>query len=187
MATMARRAALQLAASLFLGLMVMAGASQDAGAVFSGEMSPTVRSGDADYADGVEAFDAKNWPAAITAFGKVVDRRPHHDNAWTLLAYSLRKSGNHERALDAYGRALSINPHHRGAMAYLGEAYLDLGRVRDAGILLIRLRGECRRVALTFSDGAFENGCREYTALEASIRSYKDDPAARVEPVKQRW
>ncbi|MEF2550596.1 CDC27 family protein [Aurantimonas sp. A2-1-M11] len=187
MAKTATGAVGRLAGYLLLGLATVTGLPPEAGAVFSGEMSPKVRSGDSDYADGVEAFDAENWPAAITAFARVVARRPHHDNAWTLLAYSLRKSGNHERALDAYGRALSINPHHRGAMAYLGEAYLDLGRVRDAGILLIRLRGECRRVALTFSDGAFENGCREYTALEQSIRSYKDDPAARVEPVKQRW
>lgn len=158
-----------------------------AAAVFSGEMSPTVRSGDSDYADGIEAFEEEDWPAVITALSKVVERRPHHDNAWSLLGYSLRKSGNHERAMDAYGRALSINPHHRGAMAYLGEAYLDLDRVRDAKILLIRLAGECRRVALTFSDGNFQNGCAEYSTLKQSIESYEIDPEARVEPVAQRW
>ena len=176
-----------LAAVLILAAASLLAPTDRAAAVFSGEMSPTVRSGDSDYADGVEAFEAEDWPAAITALAKVVERRPHHDNAWSLLGYSLRKSGNHERALDAYGRALSINPHHRGAMAYLGEAYLDLGRVRDAKILLIRLAGECRRVALTFSDGNFQNGCGEYSTLRQSIESYETDPEGRVEPVAQRW
>ncbi|SMC34986.1 Tetratricopeptide repeat-containing protein [Fulvimarina manganoxydans] len=172
---------------LVLASGVAAGTAGSALAVFSGEMSPTVRSGDGDYADGMEAFREEDWPAAITAFSKVVERRPHHDNAWSLLGFSLRKSGNHERALDAYGRALSINPHHRGAMEYLGEAYLDLGRLRDAKILLLRLGDECRRVALTVSDGDFEDGCSEYATLKASIQSYERDPEARVEPVAQEW
>ncbi|MBB4001796.1 MAG: tetratricopeptide repeat protein [Aurantimonas endophytica] len=180
-----RRSALAAFAMLVAAALIVP--TDRAAAVFSGEMSPTVRSGDSDYADGVEAFEDEDWPAAITALAKVVERRPHHDNAWSLLGYSLRKSGNHERALDAYGRALSINPHHRGAMAYLGEAYLDLDRVRDAKILLIRLATECRRVALTFSDGNFQNGCGEYATLKQSIESYEIDPAGRVEPVAQRW
>ncbi|MCQ0986733.1 tetratricopeptide repeat protein [Jiella marina] len=169
----------------FMSVVVLP--SLPAHAVFSGEMSPKVRSGDSDYADGIEAFDAKEWAKAITAFAKVVERRPHHDNAWSLLGFSLRKVGNHERALDAYGRALSINPHHRGAMAYLGEAYLELGRLRDAKILLIRLRDECRRVALTFSDGDFEDGCSEYHELSTAIAAYEKNPTEPVKPVASQW
>ncbi|KQT86256.1 hypothetical protein ASG48_06730 [Aurantimonas sp. Leaf443] len=169
---------------------VLAGASLGASpalAVFSGDMSPKVRSGDSDYADGVEAFDEKDWPAAITALSKVVARRPHHDNAWAMLGFSLRKSGNYERSLDAYGRSLSINPTNRAAMEYLGEAYLDLGRVRDAKILLIRLANECTRVALTFSDGDFKDGCTEFKVLDAAIKAYELDPRAPVKSEPLPW
>ena len=155
-----------------LALVVLA-APLPALAVFTGEMSARAPSGDADYAAGVAAFDAQDWPGVVAAMTRVVERRPHHDNAWTRLGYAHRKLRDYEEALDAYGRALSINPTNRSAMEYLGEAYLELGRVWEAHRLLDRLAAECRRVALGFSDGDFTDGCDEWATL-AAIEAHRD-------------
>ena len=141
-------------------------------AVFSGDMSPRARSGDADYADGIEAWDAKRWPDVVEAMQKVVARRPHHDNAWTRLGFALRKLGRFEESLEAYTKAITLNPHHREALEYMGEAYLMLDRLGDARDVLARLDGECRRVALVFTDGDFRNGCGEYKELKSKIDAY---------------
>jgi Flp pilus assembly protein TadD len=141
-------------------------------AVFSGDMSPRARSGDADYADGIEAFDAKNWQGVVDAMRKVVARRPHHDNAWTRLGFALRKLGRYEESIEAYNTAITLNPHHREAMEYLGEAYLRLDRLADARAVLARLDGECKRVALVFTDGDFRDGCGEFKELKTKIDAY---------------
>jgi cytochrome c-type biogenesis protein CcmH/NrfG len=138
-------------------------------AVFSGEMSPRVRSSDSDYADGIEAWDKSDWPAVIAAMQKVVARRPHHDNAWTRLGYAYRKLRDYDASLAAYDRALKRNPHNRAALEYLGEAYVELGRVEEAKATLTLLAAECRRISLTFSDGKFTDGCGEFADLKAAI------------------
>ncbi len=138
-------------------------------AVFSGEMSPRARSSDSDYADGMEAWDKKEWPAVAAAMEKVVKRRPHHDNAWARLGYAYRQLRRYDASLAAYGKALTRNPHNRAALEYLGEAYVELGRMDDAKIMLDKLAAECRRISLTFSDGKFTDGCVEFSDLKNTL------------------
>ncbi|MCX8101083.1 MAG: hypothetical protein N3D77_07595, partial [Geminicoccaceae bacterium] len=71
-----------------------------AAAIMSGAESPRARSSDSDYADGREAFLRKDWPATIEALLKVVERRPHHDNAHNMLGFASRKLGRWEKAFD---------------------------------------------------------------------------------------
>ena len=170
--------------SAILALGVLAAPAH---AVFTGEMSERAPSGDPDYARGMAAFDAEDWAGVVAAMSRVVERRPHHDNAWTRLGYAHRKLKDYEESLDAYGRALSINPHNRSAIEYLGEAYLELGRVWEAERLLERLAMECKRVALGFSDGDFSTGCDEHQTLLAAIRAHRrgeeaPNPYARRSP-----
>ena len=142
-------------------------------AVFSGDMSPRARSGDTDYANGVEAWEAKNWAGAVNALLKVVERRPWHDNAHSLLGYSYRKLGEYERSLEHYHIALDLNPRHRQALEYLGRAYLELHWPDKAVETLDRLGAVCRFVALTFSDGDFSDGCTEYRSLNQALDFYR--------------
>jgi tetratricopeptide (TPR) repeat protein len=152
----------------------VAAAPGGAWAVFSGDMSPRARSGDSDYADGVEAWERKDWPAAVVALEKVVARRPWHDNAHSLLGYSLRKLGDYEKALEHYHTALDLNPRHRQALEYMGRAYLEMHWPDKAEETLERLGGVCRFVALTFSDGDFTDGCDEYRSLSAAVAHYRE-------------
>lgn len=143
-----------------------------AGAVFSGDMSPRARSGDSDYADGVEAWEAKDWRGAVAALDKVVARRPWHDNAHNLLGYSWRKLGEYEKALEHYHIALDLNPRHRQALEYLGRAYLEMHWPEKAHETLDRLGEVCATVALTFSDGDFTDGCDEWRSLSRAVAYY---------------
>jgi cytochrome c-type biogenesis protein CcmH/NrfG len=157
---------LSIFAAVLAAVVVLAGPAQ---AVFSGEMSPRARSSDSDYADGMEAWDKKDWPAVVTAMEKVVARRPHHDNAWARLGYAYRKLHNYDASLAAYGRAITRNPHNRAALEYLGEAYVELRRIDEARAVLDKLAAECRRISLTFSDGKFTDGCGEFGDLKEAI------------------
>lgn len=173
-----RRAA-RLLAVLLLATVV---AAPPALAVFSGDMSPRARSSDEDYANGIEAFDAKDWPAVVEHMSKVVARRPHHDNAWARLGFALRKLKRYDESLVAYGKSIELNGGNRSALEYLGEAYLELDRLPEAEGLLARLETECRKVVVSFSDGNFTSGCDEYVKLARSIAAYREGrglPAAR--------
>jgi len=158
--------------ALAIVITVSTSIMQPAHAVFSGDMSPRVRSGDADYADGMDAWDAKNWEGVVTAMQKVVARRPWHDKAWTRLGAALRKLNRLDESLEAYGKALDLNPTQREGLEYLGEAYLMLDRLNDAQTMLSRLDLECKRVVLVFTDGYFRNACGEYTQLKEKIEAY---------------
>ena len=141
-------------------------------AVMSGEESNRVRSGDSDYADGKEAFEAEDWPAVIAALDKVVARRPWHDNAHNMLGFSWRKLGDYERAFLHYDKALSLNPRHRGALEYLGEAYLELGRVEEAKAILLRLAGVCDYVVMAFDNQGWKSGCEELRDLKEAFAEH---------------
>jgi tetratricopeptide (TPR) repeat protein len=140
----------------------------EARAIMSGEASALVPSSDADYAAGKAAFLAENWQVAIANLTMVVLRRPWHDNAHNMLGYSWRKLGNYELSLDHYQTALTLNPRHKDALAYLGEAYLDMGRVADANATFLRLAKVCGFVVMGFDNDGWRFGCEELEALAAA-------------------
>jgi tetratricopeptide (TPR) repeat protein len=157
--------------ALGAALFFMVFAVTPANAVFEGDTSQRARSGDSDYADGMEAWDKEDWPAVAEAMKKVVARRPHHGNAWTRLGYASRKMKNYDAALEAYGRALKLNPRDRPALEYLGEAYIELGRMDDAKSMLDRLAEECKRGMLTYSDRGFSHACSEFADLNKAYEA----------------
>lgn len=149
-------------------------APDPAHAVFSGDMSPRAPSGDAEYARAIEAREAENWVEMINNLQRVVHRRPWHDNAHTLLGYGYRKIGRYDRALEHYEKALDHNPRHRGALEYMGVTYLHMGRLDDALAAHAALARVCRTVTLTFSDGDFGDGCKEWRLLDTAIALYRE-------------
>lgn len=69
---------------------------------------------------------------AIEAFRKVIARDPNHAMAYTNMAYSYRRMGQHERAIRLYRRALDLQPDLAEAHEYMGEALLTVGKVSEA-------------------------------------------------------
>jgi tetratricopeptide (TPR) repeat protein len=103
----------------------------------------------------------KDYANALPLLQQVVAKDPRNADAYNLMGYATRKSGNANGSLQYYQQALAIDPRHLGAYEYLGEAYLMLDRPAEADQMLARLDSLC----------VF--GCSEYRMLKAAVASYK--------------
>jgi predicted Zn-dependent protease len=116
---------------------------------------------DPNYAQAKAMIDARNYAAALPLLQQVVAKNPRDADAYTLMGYATRKSGDANGSLQYYNQALGIDPKHIGAHEYVGEAYLMLGRPAEAEQHLARLDSLC----------IF--GCTEYRTLKAAVANYK--------------
>jgi Flp pilus assembly protein TadD len=117
-----------------------------------------------DFDAGKAAVGKEDWPNAIAALKKAVATEPNNPEAYNLLGYATRKSGDARGSLAHYQQALSLDPKHLGAHEYIGEAYLMLNDVPKAEEHLAKLSDLC-----TF-------GCKEERALKAAIAAHKAKP-----------
>jgi tetratricopeptide (TPR) repeat protein len=79
-----------------------------------------------------EASATKKLKKSAGQFEQVVAVIPDHANAWNMLGYSRRMTGDLDGAFTAYWKCLEIDPNHAGAHEYLGEAYLKSGKLAQA-------------------------------------------------------
>jgi len=107
------------------------------------------------------AIARKDYSLAISELNAVLSKKPEHADAWNLLGYSSRKSGDFETAETAYKKALEIDPKHTQAMEYMGEMYLTLNQPAKAEELLARLNKLC-----SFN-------CIDRDLLKVAIKQYK--------------
>jgi Flp pilus assembly protein TadD len=114
-----------------------------------------------DYAQAAKLIEAGKYADAIPLLQKTVAKESKNADAFNLLGYSHRNLGEVETALAHYGKALELDPKHRGANEYLGELYLELGRLDEA------------RERLAVLDKACFFGCEEYSELKAKIAAYQ--------------
>lgn len=124
-----------------------------------------------DYAAGIAAFKRRDWRGVIDHMASVIGKQPWEDEAYTLSGFAYSELGDYKRALASYDHALKLNPHNRRALAYLGEAYLDMGRPKDAEAMLERLNEECQRLA--DKAGGEQPDCQEREDLEEAIAVYR--------------
>ncbi len=108
-----------------------------------------------------QAITRKQFAAAIIELQAVLETQPDHADAWNLLGYSARKSGDFITAEAAYTKALELDPKHTRAMEYMGEMYLTLNQPEKAEQLLDRLNNLC-----SFN-------CLDRDMLKAAINKYK--------------
>ena len=78
-------------------------------------------------------------------------------DVYNLLGYTLRKTGDFETALSYYARALELQPNHKAAREYLGELYVETGKMDKANEQLASLTKLC------------PNGCDERDDLQKFI------------------
>jgi len=116
---------------------------------------------DPNYTSAKTMIEAKNYAGAMPLLQQVVAKNPKDADAYTLMGYATRKSGDPNGSLQYYNTALGIDPKHIGAHEYVGEAYLQLDRLPEAEQHLARLDSIC----------VF--GCAEYRDLKAAIANYK--------------
>ena len=116
---------------------------------------------DPTFAQAKAMIEGKNYAGAIPLLQQVVAKDARNADAYNLLGFATRASGNPNGSVQYYTQALAIDPRHLGAHEYLGEAYLMLDRPAEADQMLARLDSFC----------VF--GCTEYRMLKAAIANYK--------------
>lgn len=114
-----------------------------------------------DYSRAKAMIEARDYKGAIPLLQQVVAKEPKNADAYNLLGFATRKSGDPQGSLQYYTTALQIDPKHIGAHEYVGEAYLMLDQLPQAEQHLARLDSLC----------VF--GCAEHRMLKTAIANYK--------------
>ncbi len=109
-----------------------------------------------EYRKGVDAYQAKDYKKAATAFGRVVSVVPNHAPAQYLLGASLIGQGNFKKARKPLEAAVKADPNLLEAQRDLGIAYGKLGDAAKAAVQLEKLQ-------------ALKTGCAGICAQAAQI------------------
>jgi tetratricopeptide (TPR) repeat protein len=140
--------------------LAVAGSAMAAGG--GGGMDQTAaKPADPNFTRAKAMIEARDYANAMPLLQQVVAKDARNADAYNLMGYATRKSGNPSGSLQFYNQALAIDAKHLGAHEYVGEAYLMLDRPAEAEQHLARLDSLC----------VF--GCSEYRLLKAAIANYK--------------
>jgi Tfp pilus assembly protein PilF len=153
-----RSTLIALIAALSFGLAASAFAAGGGGGASE---QPAAKPADPNYTRAKAMIEARDYANAVPLLQQVVAREPKNADAYNLMGFATRKSGNPNGSLQYYQQALAIDPRHLGAHEYIGEAYLMLDQPAQADQHLARLDSLC----------VF--GCAEYRMLKTAIANYK--------------
>jgi tetratricopeptide (TPR) repeat protein len=92
-----------------------------------------------DLEDGKAKNAEKKFKRALERCEQAVLMDPRYHEAWNLLGYTARKTGDYDKAFKAYDKCLAIKPDFAPAREYLGEAWLDKGDAKKAREQLVWL------------------------------------------------
>jgi Flp pilus assembly protein TadD len=119
----------------------------------------TVTSKDSPDLTSVRAkIKAKDYQAALAELKTMANTHQHAD-VYSLMGFSLRKTGDYPTALTFYKKALDFDTNHKGAREYLGELYVETGDLPKAHEQLAVLTKLCPQ------------GCEEREDLEKALAS----------------
>ena len=85
-----------------------------------------------DVANGKGKNAQKKFKRALDRALDAVALDTTYFEAWNLVGFAARKLADYPRSLAAYGTCLRLQPGYAAAREYLGEAYVELGRIREA-------------------------------------------------------
>ena len=88
-------------------------------------------------------INAKQYQAAINELEVLVAKDENNADAFNLLGFSNRKLGRYVVSEKYYLKALELKPKHKGALEYVGELYVETGRMGEAEKILTRLDEAC--------------------------------------------
>jgi tetratricopeptide (TPR) repeat protein len=109
----------------------------------TGWLLPGPGEGRAAYAAAVGLINQERFGDALVKLDAAEAAIGPHPDILNYRGFASRKLGRFDAAIGYYQEALALNPDHRGANEYLGELYLQLGRVDDARRQLAKLDGLC--------------------------------------------
>lgn len=109
----------------------------------TGWLLPGPKEGRDAYAAAVGLVNQARFVDALAALDTAEAAIGPHPDILNYRGFASRKLGRFDAAIGYYSEALALNPNHRGANEYLGELYLQLGRIDDARRQLAKLDGLC--------------------------------------------
>lgn len=120
-----------------------------------------VSSSDAPDLTSVRAkIEAEDFQGALAELNAMLQAHQHAD-VYSLMGFSLRKTGDQKQAFTFYAKALDFDPQHKGALEYLGELYVETGQIEKAAQNAALLKTLC------------PSGCEELADLEKTIAAAK--------------
>jgi Flp pilus assembly protein TadD len=102
------------------------------------------------------AIKVRNYKAALADLRVLEPSNPQPD-VYSLLGFTLRKTGDRQQAMTYYRKALELDPKHKGALEYQGELFIELGQLDEAKTNLGKLKLLC------------PSGCEEREDLQEAI------------------
>jgi tetratricopeptide (TPR) repeat protein len=112
------------------------------------------------YSQGRDLALAGRYDEALTALKAVTNQ--NDAMLLTMLGYTERKLGNYDDGLAFYQRALAIQPDNVNTHEYLGEAYVEKGKLDLAKAELAKISAVCGST------------CEAYQALSDAIAGKPD-------------
>ncbi|MEM7018737.1 MAG: tetratricopeptide repeat protein [Pseudomonadota bacterium] len=107
-----------------------------------------------------ELIEDEQYTKALSELNSMEDKDA---DVFNLIGFSNRKLKNYDEALRYYQKALDLEPQHKAANEYLGQLYLETGKLDKAEERLAVLDDAC-----LFS-------CDEYRSLKRAIKKYKSE------------
>jgi tetratricopeptide (TPR) repeat protein len=104
---------------------------------------PSEHEGRLAYAAAVGLINTERYAEALDVLARTEAAVGPHPDVLNYMGFASRKLGRTDAALAYYGEALRLDPNHLGATEYLGELYIQLGRMDDARRQLARLDDLC--------------------------------------------
>jgi tetratricopeptide (TPR) repeat protein len=83
-------------------------------------------------AEGIEAMERQDLPAAEATFTRLIDEAPAFAEGWNKRATLRYVAKDYEAAIADCRETLARNPNHFGALSGQGLCHLMLGQFRDA-------------------------------------------------------
>ena len=125
------------------------------------ETSGTERTRSA-YERAVKLVEEADYADALPVLEELNREESGNPDVLNMLGFAHRKLGRTEAAFDHYREALAVEPRHLGANEYLGELYLEMGKLEKAQERLDELALAC------------PSGCEERSELSEAIDAYKE-------------
>jgi|CXWL01.1.fsa_nt_gi tetratricopeptide (TPR) repeat protein len=104
---------------------------------------PSEHEGRLAYAAAVGLINSERFDDALEALARTDLAFGPHADVLNYMGFASRKLGRTDEALVYYREALALDPNHLGANEYLGELYIQMGRMDDARRQLARLDQLC--------------------------------------------
>ena len=140
--------AIMLAATIILPTIpAITGSAYGAG---SSDPPPSLRSA-------VRNLELNKYTDALVELQDLARRQPSNADIQNYLGFAYRKIGQWALAEKHYARALALDPDHRGAHEYMGQLFIQTGRLDRAEALLTNLERLCPQ------------GCEELNTLTAAF------------------